>query len=88
MFVFTFVYASGEAVNAIVKYHYRKEPQDGSLTALLCGENGLVPYLDQIFQYGFKNQRIFGRNFYVWDYLSMLTNLHSATKGAFQQAEK
>ena len=60
----------GEAVNAIVKYHYRKDPQDGSLTALLCGEGGLVPSLEQIFLYGFKNQRIFGRNFYVWDYLS------------------
>ncbi|XP_014216188.1 DENN domain-containing protein 5B isoform X2 [Copidosoma floridanum] len=60
----------GEAVNAVVKYHYRKEgTQDGSLTALLCGEGGLVPSLEQIFLYGFKNQRIFGRNFYVWDYL-------------------
>ncbi|KAG5307018.1 DEN5B protein, partial [Acromyrmex insinuator] len=60
----------GEAVNAIVKYHYRRECQDGSLTALLCGEGGLVPSLEQIFLFGFKNQRIFGRNFYVWDYLS------------------
>ncbi|KYN21412.1 PREDICTED: DENN domain-containing protein 5A-like isoform X3 [Trachymyrmex cornetzi] len=59
----------GEAVNAIVKYHYRRECQDGSLTALLCGEGGLVPSLEQIFLFGFKNQRIFGRNFYVWDYL-------------------
>ena len=68
---------SGEAVNAIVKYHYRKEPQDGSLTALLCGEGGLVPSLEQIFLYGFKNQRIFGRNFYVWDYLGMPVKLLS-----------
>lgn len=59
----------GEAVNAIVKFHYRRDPQDGSLTALLCGEGGLVPSLEQTFLYGFKNQRIFGRNFYVWDYL-------------------
>lgn len=56
-------------MNAIVKYHYRRECQDGSLTALLCGEGGLVPSLEQIFLFGFKNQRIFGRNFYVWDYL-------------------
>ncbi|XP_046833213.1 DENN domain-containing protein 5B isoform X2 [Vespa crabro] len=59
----------GEAVNAIVKYYYRRECQDSSLTALLCGEGGLVPSLEQIFLFGFKNQRIFGRNFYVWDYL-------------------
>lgn len=39
------------------------------MTALLCGEGGLVPSLEQIFLFGFKNQRIFGRNFYVWDYL-------------------
>ncbi|XP_012286548.1 DENN domain-containing protein 5B isoform X3 [Orussus abietinus] len=58
----------GEAVNAIVKFHYRREPQDGSLTVLLCGEGGLVPSLEQTFLYGFKNQRIFGRNLYVWDY--------------------
>ncbi|XP_043799696.1 DENN domain-containing protein 5A isoform X2 [Apis laboriosa] len=59
----------GESVNAIVKFHYRRECQDGSLTALLCGESGLVPSLEQIFLFGFKNQRIFGKNFYVWDYL-------------------
>ncbi|XP_071871807.1 DENN domain containing pinstripe isoform X4 [Bombus fervidus] len=59
----------GESVNAIVKFHYRRECQDGSLTALLCGEGGLVPSLEQIFLFGFKNQRIFGKNFYVWDYL-------------------
>lgn len=65
----------GEAVNGVVKYHYRKEPPDGSLTALLCGENGLVPCLEQIFLHGFKNQRIFGRNFYVWDYLGTFLRL-------------
>ncbi|XP_057340545.1 DENN domain-containing protein 5A isoform X2 [Microplitis mediator] len=58
----------GEAVNAIVKFHYRRDHQDGSLTALLCGEGGLVPSLEQTFLYGFKNQRIFGKNFYLWDY--------------------
>lgn len=58
----------GESVNSIVKFHYRRDPQDGSLTALLCGEGGLVPSLEQIFLFGFKNQRIFGRNFFVWDY--------------------
>ncbi|XP_046430049.1 DENN domain-containing protein 5B isoform X3 [Neodiprion fabricii] len=58
----------GEAVNAIVKFHYRREPQDGSLTALLCGESGLVPSLEQTFLFGFKSQRLFGKNLYVWDY--------------------
>ncbi|KAI4485582.1 hypothetical protein M0802_012704 [Mischocyttarus mexicanus] len=59
----------GKAVNAIVKYHYRRECQDSSLTSLLCGEDGLVPTLEQMFLFGFKSQRIFGRNLYVWEYL-------------------
>lgn len=70
------MFVIGEAVNAIVKYHYRRECQDGSLTALLCGEGGLVPSLEQIFLFGFKNQRIFGRNFYVWDYLCEYIRSH------------
>ncbi|XP_015187506.1 PREDICTED: DENN domain-containing protein 5B isoform X4 [Polistes dominula] len=61
-------YILGEAVNAIVKYHYIRECKDNSLTALICGEGGLVPSLEQIFLFGFKSQRIFGKNLYVWDY--------------------
>lgn len=42
----------------------------GSLTNLLVGEDGLVKCMGNVFQYGFKSQRLFGRNFYVWDFLS------------------
>lgn len=62
----------GDCVNAIVKWHYRsnRDRDMGSLTNLLVGEDGLVKCMASVFQYGFKSQRLFGRNFYVWDFLS------------------
>lgn len=61
----------GDCVNAIVKWHYRsnRERDPGSLTNLLCGEDGLVKCMESAFLYGFKSQRLFGRNFYIWDFL-------------------
>ncbi|KAL9702438.1 hypothetical protein quinque_005956 [Culex quinquefasciatus] len=60
----------GDSVNAIVKWHYRpsRERDASSLTNLLCGENGLVKCLEQAFLCGFRSQRMFGRNLYLWDY--------------------
>ncbi|XP_062711796.1 DENN domain-containing protein 5B isoform X2 [Aedes albopictus] len=60
----------GDCVNAIVKWHYRpsRERDASSLTNLLCGENGLVKCLEQAFLCGFRSQRLFGRNLYLWDY--------------------
>lgn len=60
----------GDCVNAIVKWHYRpnRERDTGSLTNLLCGEDGLVKCMESAFLYGFKSQRLFGRNFYIWDF--------------------
>jgi hypothetical protein len=60
----------GDCVNAIVKWHYRpsRERDASSLTNLLCGEDGLVKCLEQAFLCGFKSQRLFGRNLYLWDY--------------------
>lgn len=61
----------GDCVNAIVKWHYRsnRERDTSSLTNLLCGEEGLVKCMESAFLYGFKSQRLFGRNFYIWDFL-------------------
>ncbi|XP_031629908.1 DENN domain-containing protein 5B isoform X2 [Contarinia nasturtii] len=61
----------GDCVNAIVKWHYRpnRERDTSSLTNLLCGEDGLVKCMESAFLYGFKSQRLFGRNFYIWDFL-------------------
>lgn len=61
----------GDCVNAIVKWHYRpnRERDTSSLTNLLCGEDGLVKCMENAFLYGFKSQRLFGRNFFIWDFL-------------------
>lgn len=63
----------GDCVNAIVKWHYRtnRERDAGSLTNLLCGEDGLVKCMESAFLYGFKSQRLFGKNLYIWDYFGM-----------------
>lgn len=62
----------GDCVNAIVKWHYRpsRERDSGSLTNLLCGENGLVRCLEQAFLCGFRyrSNRLFSKNLYLWDY--------------------
>lgn len=59
----------GDCVNNIVKWHYKRAPEKNTtLTALLCGEGGLVQCLEQVFLYGFRSSRLFGRNLYLWDY--------------------
>ena len=40
-----------------------------SWAQLMCGELGLVHSLIQVFSYGFKSARLFGRNLSVWDFL-------------------
>ncbi|XP_053576576.1 DENN domain-containing protein 5A isoform X3 [Bombina bombina] len=58
----------GEAVNGIVKHFHKPEKERGSLTLLLCGENGLVSALEQVFQHGFKSPRLF-KSVFIWDFL-------------------
>lgn len=57
-----------DAVNNIIKHYYKPEKERGSLTILLCGEMGLVYCLEQVFLYGFKSTRLFGRHLYLWDF--------------------
>ncbi|CAD5216658.1 unnamed protein product [Bursaphelenchus xylophilus] len=63
----------GEAVNALVK-HFYSQGQVGNptanLTQLLCGERGLIKYLEQVFILGRKDSlfRFFGKT-YPWDYI-------------------
>ncbi|MEJ1272402.1 hypothetical protein NN561_003252 [Cricetulus griseus] len=59
----------GEAVNNIVKHFHKPEKERGSLTVLLCGENGLVAALEQVFHHGFKSARIFHKNVFIWDFV-------------------
>ncbi|XP_064629809.1 DENN domain-containing protein 5B-like isoform X3 [Lineus longissimus] len=62
----------GDSVNSIVKHFYKPEKERGSLTILLCGENGIVPGLERMFQYGFKSARLFRNKFFIWDYLEKI----------------
>lgn len=64
----------GDCVNAIVKWHYRsnRDKDPSTLTNLLCGEDGLVKCMESAFLYGFKSQRLFGRNFFIWDFLGII----------------
>jgi DENN domain-containing protein 5 len=71
-----------DSVNKIVKWFYRHQRRVMSgvdcsndmaaLTGLLCGENGLIPCLMSAFQIGFRSQRLFGRNLFVWDFFGKL----------------
>lgn len=56
-------------MNAIVKYFFKTDRERGrNLTVLLCGEAGLVMALEAVFSFGFKSNRLWGQNIYLWDY--------------------
>lgn len=67
-----------DSVNKIVKWFYRHQKRLMSgvdcsndmsvLTSLLCGEGGFVECLMAAFMLGFRSQRLFGRNFFLWDF--------------------
>ncbi|XP_060050601.1 DENN domain-containing protein 5B isoform X2 [Erinaceus europaeus] len=69
----------GEAVNNIVKHFHKPEKERGSLTVLLCGENGLVAALEQVFHHGFRSVRIFQKNVFIWDFLEKAVAHFEAT---------
>lgn len=59
----------GDCVNNIVKWHYRRNSErNTTLTALLCGDSGLVHCLELVFLFGFRSARLFVFNHYLWDY--------------------
>ncbi|XP_048401713.1 DENN domain-containing protein 5A isoform X2 [Stegostoma tigrinum] len=60
--------AVGEAINGIVKHFHKPEKERGSLMLLLCGENGLVSALEQVFHHGFKSPRLF-KSIFIWDFM-------------------
>ncbi|KAI6242152.1 hypothetical protein M3Y99_00255700 [Aphelenchoides fujianensis] len=63
----------GEAVNALVKHFLQNTYRsDANLTQLLCGEKGLIVYLEQVFTFGRKENLFSNRFFrqqYPWDYI-------------------
>lgn len=56
----------GDAVNNIVKHFYKKESVRTHLTPLLCGDRGLVAYIEQAFLINIKSARLF-KHAYPWD---------------------
>ena len=58
-----------EAINRIIKHHHKSLKERVSWAQLMCGELGLVHSLIQVFSFGFKSARLFGRNLSVWDFL-------------------
>lgn len=71
-----------DSVNKIVKWFYRHQRRMMSnvdnthdmsvLTNLLCGGGGFIECLMAAFMLGFRSQRIFGRNFCLWDFFGKL----------------
>jgi DENN domain-containing protein 5 len=67
-----------DSVNKIVKWFYRHQRRlisgvdcsndMAALTNLLCGDGGFVECLMSAFMLGFRSQRLFGRNFFLWDF--------------------
>jgi hypothetical protein len=67
-----------DSVNKIVKWFYRHQRRlinnadcshdMAALTNLLCGDGGFVECLMAAFMLGFRSQRLFGRNFCLWDF--------------------
>ncbi|XP_029378317.1 DENN domain-containing protein 5B-like isoform X2 [Echeneis naucrates] len=58
-----------EAANNLVKHFHKLEQERGNLTVLLCGEGGLVLSLEKFLLHGFKSNRLFQRNVFVWDFI-------------------
>ncbi|XP_061578060.1 DENN domain-containing protein 5B-like [Cololabis saira] len=58
-----------EAANNLVKHFHKPEQERGNLTVLLCGEGGLVLALEKFLLHGFKTNRLFQRNVFVWDFV-------------------
>uniref|UniRef100_A0A672ZF02 DENN domain-containing protein 5B-like n=1 Tax=Sphaeramia orbicularis TaxID=375764 RepID=A0A672ZF02_9TELE len=58
-----------EAANNLVKHFHKPEQERGNLTVLLCGEGGLVLSLEKFLLHGFRSNRLFQRNVFVWDFV-------------------
>uniref|UniRef100_A0A4W6E5J0 DENN/MADD domain containing 5B n=1 Tax=Lates calcarifer TaxID=8187 RepID=A0A4W6E5J0_LATCA len=73
-----------EAANNLVKHFHKPEQERGNLTVLLCGEGGLVLSLEKFLLHGFRSNRLFQRNVFVWDFVGMycyiISKVHLVTR--------
>lgn len=58
----------GNSINNLLKFFERPENDKLFLTSLMCGEDGLVKSLENVFLFGFKSYKFFKRLF-IWDFL-------------------
>ncbi|XP_034032616.1 DENN domain-containing protein 5B-like [Thalassophryne amazonica] len=58
-----------EAANNLVKHFHKPEQERGNVTVLLCGEGGLVLAVEKFLLHGFRSNRLFLRNVFVWDFI-------------------
>jgi hypothetical protein len=58
----------GNAINILLKHFEKELSEKSSLTTLICGENGLVHSLENVFHFGFKSYKLF-KKLYIWDFL-------------------
>lgn len=82
-----------DSVNKIVKWFYRHQRRVVSnvdnthdlsvLTNLLCGSGGFIECLMSAFMLGFRSQRIFGRNFCLWDFFGNFAYIKSHMRDVF-----
>uniref|UniRef100_A0AAQ6AJV2 UDENN domain-containing protein n=1 Tax=Amphiprion ocellaris TaxID=80972 RepID=A0AAQ6AJV2_AMPOC len=70
-----------EAANNLVKHFHKPEQERGNLTVLLCGEGGLVLSLEKFLLHGFKSNRLFQRNVFVWDFVGKFCKLIKSRLG-------
>jgi hypothetical protein len=63
----------GESINRLIKFSLKSLKEKISYAHLMCGEYGLVHALINIFSFGFKSARLFGRNLSVWDFFLKVT---------------
>ena len=71
-----------EAINRIIKHHHKSLEERVSWAQLMCGELGLVHSLIQVFSFGFKSARLFGKNLSVWDFfLKVVYDFNQSSAG-------
>ncbi|CAL8076198.1 unnamed protein product [Calicophoron daubneyi] len=63
------------AINRLLKYFCKTGRQNvSSLAWLWCGDSGLIPSLQLVFNYGLRSSRLFQRRIYVWDYFERVAS--------------
>ena len=71
-----------EAINRIIKHHHKSLKERVSWAQLMCGELGLVHSLIQVFSFGFRSARLFGKNLSVWDFfLKVVYDFNQSSAG-------